>query len=107
MNKTDNLYLQDILQAIENIKRFTTGLTFSQFESDDMRYFAVIHMLEIIGEAANKLSTNFLATHPNFPAKQAVEMRNILIHGYDEIDLQIVWQTIQTDLPDLKKHVIG
>ena len=107
MNKTDDLYLADMLQAIENIERFVDGFLLSQFEEDDMRYFAVIHMLEIIGEAANKISKDFLSSNPDFPARQVVEMRNMLIHGYDQVKISRVWDTIQDDLPKLKEKIIS
>ena len=105
MKKIDSVYLEDILEALAKLNEFIDGLSFSEFESDDRTQFAVFHALEIIGEASNKLSEDFLVRNPNFPAKQAVEMRNFLIHGYDEIRVDIVWKTIKDDLPKLKEVV--
>jgi len=102
MKKTNQFYLDDVLKAIKTIEKYTLQVNFNQFRQDQMRHDASIRQLEIIGEAANKLSKDFPKTNPNFPLKQAVEMRNFLIHGYDEIDLKKVWKTIQKDLPDLK-----
>ena len=105
MNKTDDLYLKDILDSILNIEKYVGQISLEEFEEDDMRFFAVIHMFEIIGEAASKLSRQFLKQNPNFPAKQAIEMRNVLIHGYDQIKLSRVWDTIKKDLPPLKQQI--
>jgi uncharacterized protein with HEPN domain len=73
-------------------------MEYSYFTEDTKTQFAVFHALEIIGEAANHLSQNFEKAYPQFPLKDAVEMRNILIHGYD-----IIWETIQRDIPALEK----
>lgn len=102
MKKIDSVYLEDIIEAIKKIDSFTYNLEFSDFENDDLIQFAVFHALEIVGDASNKLSKEFSANNPNFPKKQAVELRNFLIHGYDEIELDVVWKTIKDDLPKLK-----
>jgi uncharacterized protein with HEPN domain len=102
MKKIDSVYLQDILEVIDKIDEFVDGLSFSEFEDDDRTQFAVFHALEVIGEASNKLSKDFIKNNPNYPAKQAVELRNFLIHGYDQIKLDVVWKTIEEDLPNLK-----
>lgn len=102
MKKTNQFYLDDIVKAIKTIEKYTLQINFKLFRQDQMRHDASIRQLEIIGEAANKLSKDFAKNNPNFPLKQAIEMRNFLIHGYDEIDLKKVWKTIQKDLPDLK-----
>ncbi len=105
MNKTDTIYLEDIREAIKTIKRYLTDISFEVFSAEEMRQDAVIRQLEIIGEATNKLSPQFGQTNPNFPLRQAISMRNFLIHGYDEIELNIVWKTIQENLPLLQESV--
>lgn len=105
MNKTDSFYLEDILEAINTIERYVKDVNFDIFSNEEMRQDAVIRQLEIIGEAANKLSTEFSLINPNFPLRQTISMRNFLIHGYDEIDLEIVWKTIHENLPPLKVSV--
>ena len=71
-----------------------------------MRHDAVLYQMEIIGEAANKLSKKFRKDSLNYPVKQAVEMRNFLIHGYDQVNLKVVWKTVEVDLPDLQKRTV-
>lgn len=102
MNKADEVYLDDIARAIESIENFTRAVDFGAFIADEMRYQAVIRMLEIIGEASNQISDSFCEHNPAFPVRKAIAMRNFLIHGYDEINLEVVWQTIQEDIPQLK-----
>jgi len=105
MNKIDQVYLLDILDAINKVNEFLIGFNINEFENDEKTIFAVCHALEIVGEASNKLSQNFKEENPNFPVRQAVEMRNFLIHGYDQIDPKIVWKTIKEHLPALKKQI--
>src|SRR5438105_29638 len=105
MVKADSFYLQDIAQAIAKIDRYCQDVTFKIFSQEEMRQDAAIRQLEIIGEAANKLSTEFRKQHPSFPVKEAISMRNFLIHGYDDINLTVVWKTIQEDIPSLKESL--
>ena len=105
MNKNNQVYLQDITKAIFKIEEYTVNINFDEFLKDDMRQDAVIRQLEIIGEAANRISKDFLKDNPNFPLKEAISMRNFLIHGYDEVNIKVVWKTIQEDIPLLKKSL--
>lgn len=105
MSKTDQVYLQDVLDSINKIEDFVGDYDYKQFEVDDRTQFAIFHALEIIGEASYKLSKSFLAQNPSFPAREAVEMRNFLIHGYDEVEIGVVWKTIKESLPILKDQV--
>ncbi|MBU0974737.1 DUF86 domain-containing protein [Patescibacteria group bacterium] len=105
MKKTDQVYLEDVLDAIDKISEFLDGYSYDDFENDEKTIFAVSHALEIIGEASNKLSQDFINNNSDFPMRQAVEMRNFLIHGYDQISPEVVWKTIKEHLPDLRKQV--
>lgn len=106
MKKTDSIYLEDILEMIHKIGSFVGNMSFEEFEQNETVQFAVFHAFEVIGEAANKLSSEFQTTYPHFPAKETIEMRNILIHGYDTIRLDVIWKTIKESLPELKEQVI-
>lgn len=105
MVKSDAVYLKDIHKAILKIQRYIKNIDFETFHKEEMRQDAVIRQLEIIGEAANKLPKEFQTANPGFPLKESVRMRNFLIHGYDDIDLKIVWKTVQEDMPSLKKSL--
>ena len=105
MKKNNLVYLQDISKAIAKIEEYTKNVSFDSFQIDTMRQDAVIRQFEIIGEAANRISKDFLNDHSDFPLKEAIRMRNFLIHGYDKVDVKVVWKTVQVDIPLLKKSL--
>jgi uncharacterized protein with HEPN domain len=97
----DDAYLEDILQAAKSVRRFTDGVSLEAFKANEEKYEAVNRKFEIIGEAARRLSTDTQNLFPEIPWRLLTAMRNILIHDYDEVDLDIVWETVQRDLPPL------
>jgi uncharacterized protein with HEPN domain len=105
----DDAYLEDILAAAKSIRRFTEGVTPEAFKANEEKYEAVTRKFEIIGEAARRLSDETKAGFPEIPWRLLTAMRNILIHDYDDVDLDIVWETVQRDLPPLivrlEKHL--
>lgn len=101
-------YLRHIQEAIDNIQAYTAGMDVSAFMADRKTQDAVIRNLEVIGEACNNVSKkhpDFAATHTSVPWGFAYEMRNALAHGYFSVDLGIVWQTLQSDLPALREQI--
>lgn len=98
----DNLYKAHILEAIEKIEEFTAGMTYERFLESRLIQDAVFKNLEVIGEAANRLSKEFQERFPTIPWRQIVDMRNWLVHDYFKIKSDKIWNTIQTDLPKLK-----
>jgi uncharacterized protein with HEPN domain len=101
-------YLEHILGAIRRIDRYTTGIDEVAFVGNEMVQDAVIRNIEIIGEASNNIEKHypeFAASHPEVPLAAAYQMRNAVAHGYSKVDLQIVWRTIQRDLPRLFQQV--
>lgn len=99
------VYLKHIQDAIEAIQSYLHYHTFNDFLESQWDQAAVIRHLEIIGEAANKLGKDFQIQHPQLPWKQIVGLRNVLIHGYMDIDLNVVWQIISKDLSSLAKQI--
>jgi len=99
----DNALLADISNAAKAIERFLQGVTFDQYSANEEKYEAVNRKFEIIGEAARRLSPATQAKLPGIPWRLLTAMRNLLIHDYDDIDLRIVWETAQKDLPPLIK----
>jgi uncharacterized protein with HEPN domain len=102
--RSDRERLLDILEAIEKIGQQVGGDR-SAFERDPLRQVWVVHYLEIIGEAAGRLSTDLQNRHPEIPWNKITGMRHVLIHGYFDVDLDIVWSAVENDLPDLKQKV--
>ena len=101
-------YLEHILQAIERIQCYTGDIDEAAFLKNEMTQDAVIRNLEVIGEASRNIDRRypeFATSHPELPLVSAYEMRNVLAHGYFEIDLKIVWTTLENDLPDLLAQI--
>jgi len=94
-------YLQDMLSNAERAIRFAKGADFDTFVKDDKSVYAVIRAIEIIGEAAQKVSPEIRERHPEIPWREISKMRNKLIHEYFGINMQVIWQTIHEDLPML------
>ena len=93
--------LADILNAANMALNFVEDMSYSLFIDDAKTQAAVIREFEIIGEAAGRVSEDFVSAHPDVPWRQMVSMRNRLIHGYDDIDLEIVWRALHVDIPSL------
>ena len=104
--KDNRIYLRQIVDYIEDIDGYIQSTDFNGFENNGLLQDAVIRKIELIGEAAKRLSIDFWEQYrDNLPLAEAVSTRNRLIHQYDDIDLKIVWNTIKNDLPDLKKKL--
>lgn len=95
-------YLQDIIDAINDIEDFTKNMCFEEFANDKKTINGVIRSLEIIGEAAKNIPKSVRNRHPLIPWKKMAGMRDKLIHEYFGIDIKILWKTIKKDIPPLK-----
>ena len=89
--------LDHSIEAIDH----TEGRQRHDLDKDRILELALVRLLEIIGEAANRLSAACLSSHPTIPWSQIISLRNRLIHGYDSVDLDILWEILTTDLPQL------
>jgi uncharacterized protein with HEPN domain len=105
MIKSDQVYLEHILESIRKIEVFVKGLTKSEFDQNAMMQDAVIRNFEIIGEATKKISKQYTASHPNIPWQDMAGMRDKLIHDYLDVDLDVLWKTVEVDLPLLKELI--
>ena len=97
------IYVHDIRESIEAIFQYVRDLTFEDFSGDRMRYSAVIREFEIIGEAVGKLPPILKERFPKIEWQDIKDFRNLLIHEYFGVDLEIVWKVIHDDLPHLKE----
>ena len=102
--RSDRERLLDILEAVDKIEQKTVKDQ-GVFASDEMLHIWIIHHLQIIGEAASRMSEQFLDAHPEVPWNKIIGMRHVLVHGYFEIDQDIVWKAVVNDLPKLKTQV--
>ena len=103
--KTDAAFLLDIDLAAEGAMRFSAGMSFKQFMADEKTRAAVLHELLVLGEATKRLSDQVRAANPEIPWKKIAGNRDRLIHGYDEIDFESVWNTLTVDLPALRRQI--
>ncbi|MCK4260932.1 MAG: DUF86 domain-containing protein [Halanaerobiales bacterium] len=105
MRNKDIQSLQDILYSIDLIFRYIKGISKQDFFISQEKQDLVIHRLEIIGEATKRLSDDFRVKHSEIEWAPMAGMRDVLIHQYDGIDLEIVWETVQQKLPIIEEKL--
>lgn len=105
MKRDVNLYVKDILEAMESIEKFVEDMTFEDFKSDDKTSSAVIRKFEIIGEATKNIPESIKRKYPDIPWKEMASFRDKLIHLYFGIKYEIVWDTIKIEMPKLKPKI--
>ena len=100
----DKKKLRDIVYAIEAIEGYSVS-SYDEFLTDEKTQDAILYNLIIIGEAANQISDEFQEQHSTIPWSSMIGTRNIIVHGYDQVKLQIVWKILQRDLGTLKSEI--
>jgi len=101
MFEDDSTRVQHILDAAKEAVRFAEGRHRAELDTDRMLSLSLVRLMEIIGEAARGISAEFRQNHPELPLKKMVGMRDRLIHGYFDVNLDVVWQTVTEDLASL------
>ena len=99
-------YLRDIKISIEKIEKYTVDLSFEQFIEDELIQDGVVRNLEIIGEAVKNIPEDIKDSEPEIDWKKIAGLRDILIHAYFGIDVDIVWDIVKNKVPKLKKKVL-
>jgi uncharacterized protein with HEPN domain len=102
--RDDRERLLDIKEAIGNIKKYSVKGR-RTFEEEELVQNWIIHHLQIIGEAAVKISDDFQEQHPDIPWPKIIGMRNILVHDYFRIDINAVWAVVENDIPQLEQQI--
>lgn len=102
MSRNITMYIKDIIDNMENAKRFTEKITYEEFVKDDKTSYAVIRCIEIIGEAAKNIPEEACNKYPEIPWKEMAGMRDKVIHFYFGVNLEKVWLVIKKDIPELE-----
>ena len=100
--KDDLFYIENILQSITRIQLYISSKDYETFIEDFIVQDAVVRQLEIIGEATKRITKDFRNNNPEIPWADMAGMRDILIHDYIDVDLDIVWKTASESIPKLK-----
>lgn len=98
-------YLADILDAVEKIERYTDEMNYDQFVEDEKTVDAVLRNFEVIGEAAKNVPADVRQEYDDVPWSEMAGMRDKLIHGYATIELEIVWLTVEKEIPELPAQI--
>lgn len=98
-------YVEDILDAMDKATALLEGISFAEFESDFRVNFAVVRALEIVGEATKRLPMDVRNRYIDIPWRGMAGMRDRIIHAYDLVDLQIVWDVVKRDIPRIQPLV--
>lgn len=107
MKKEADIFLEHMLESIIKIEEYTAGISKKEFVASSQIQDAVIRNLEVIGEAAKNVSADFRGKFPEIRWKEISGMRDILIHQYFGVDLDIIWRIITDDLLELKRRIKG
>ena len=99
------ILLEEILEAIGLLQQYTAGLTYEEFAEDVKTQDSVTRRLEIIGEAAKGIPEGLRSKYPSVPWRDITGARDVLVHEYFRIDLEMAWDMVQDDLPALEKEV--
>jgi uncharacterized protein with HEPN domain len=98
-------FVEDILDAMDKAEILVEGFTYEEFETDFRTNFAVVRALEIIGEAVRRLPVSLREQYPELPWRGMAGMRDRIIHGYDTVDLRIVWDVVKQDIPEIRPQI--
>ena len=106
MKREELLFIEDILESMNLLEKFSKGLTKEKFIKDKLKQSAIIRQIEIIGEAAKNISNEIKKKYPEIEWRKIIGTRDIFSHAYFEIVLDRVWDIVENNLNDLKQKII-
>jgi uncharacterized protein with HEPN domain len=98
MPRSDRLTLELMLDTARRLRALAADRTRHAFDTDDVAQLAMLHLIQRLGEGASRLSADFRAAHPEFPWAEMIGMRNRIVHGYDDLDPDVVWRIATEDI---------
>ena len=98
-------YIEDIIDAMDKAEIALTGVNFERFSEDFIINFAVARALEIVGEATKRVPQEVCMAYPPIPWRNMAGMRDRIIHGYDNVNLRILWDVVKQEIPEIKPHL--
>lgn len=104
MKRSTDLYIEDILEAIQTIETYIKGIDFEKFKDIPLMIDAVLRQLMIIGEASNHLPKS-VKNKMKVPWEKIIATRNLLIHGYFDVNLKVTWETAKKDVKELEEQI--
>ena len=105
MSRDSRVFLEDIVEAARRVRLYIANMDSKAFESDPRTSDAVLRNLQVIGEAAKRLPKEFRAAHPEVDWRRMAGMRDVLVHEYSRVNLQVVWNAAAHDLPEMDARV--
>ena len=106
MKRGLRLFIEDILESIKLIEKYIRNISKENLDNNQKLKDSIVRRLEIIGEAVKNIPDNFRKKYPDVPWRKIAGLRDIIIHTYFNIDLDITWDIIKKDLPDLKEKML-
>jgi uncharacterized protein with HEPN domain len=99
--RDDRVYVGHMIDTANKAIGFVEGLNREDFDNNELLQLSLTHLLQVVGEAARRVSSDFRAAHPTIPWKAIVGMRSKVVHDYLDVDEDVVWDTVKNDLPSL------
>ena len=101
----DSAWLLDINHAGQLVVEFSKGMTREDLELDIQKQSAILYQMQIVGEATKRLSREFREQHPELPWNKIAGMRDIIVHQYDRLNFDLIWQAIQQSIPEMLEGI--
>lgn len=104
-NRNEIVFIEDILECIQKIQNYIKNITETEFQNDSEKQGAIIRRIEIMGEATKKISSQTRKKYPNIPWKEMAGMRDVVIHEYFGISINLIWKVATKEIQEIKPEI--